>query len=193
MMAVLRHRYGLHYALDMPHWHDGITLLPHVKVYTTAGGYQATSAQTEASGNIRDILDSNSMTGSPILELTDLLGAIREIITGTTSSDRDARRILVMHCVNHLHILRKEEAFMALLRDIAELGAEIIDLQKFAAMDFTLTTLERDVDDAEMDQDYFPGEVDDSDSEGGVWACEKCETTVSMPVLCSSCDGAHAL
>ena len=76
---------------------------------------------------------------------------------------------------------------LALLRELAELGAEIIGHQGSTATDYTLKDLEFDSDDFDMDQEYVPEADEDEVSEGGDNACEDCGTVIEVPMLCSSC------
>ena len=119
VLAMLRFLYDLSYDSDKAYWNDNRTLLQHARVYTVAEKY-----------GIEGLRESVFETMEPIISegvpRPDLLPSIREIITGTSSSDYMARPLMINYCVDNLVTLSKNEDFIALLGDLGELGVAII-------------------------------------------------------------------
>lgn len=128
-MAVLRHIYGLTYAADLAEFDQTTSLLPHALVYTTAEKYQIHGLKIESCSAMSDILLENSEPKEHALEWLcspDQLRAIREIITGTSTSDTAGRDLPVSHCIHLMPGLNNDQAFMDLVADLPGLGADLI-------------------------------------------------------------------
>lgn len=129
MMAVLRHIYGLTYAADLAEFDKTTSLLPHAMVYTTAEKYQIHGLKIESCSAMSDILLKNSEPKEHALEWlcsSDQLHAIREVITGTPTSDTAGRDLLVSRCIHLMPGLNNDQAFMDLVADLPGLGADLI-------------------------------------------------------------------
>lgn len=127
LTALLRFLYGLPYAADAEEWHHGRSLLPHVLVYTTAEKYQVKELQARCYAIMESNLGNN--TEKMLLdaaEPSDFLDALREMFAGTPSRDNEGRRLFVVHCAESLRQYARNEAFMALVAQIPELGAELV-------------------------------------------------------------------
>jgi hypothetical protein len=166
-MALFRHFYGLPYAANLPEWHDGLSLLPHVLVYITAGRYQSKTLQVEAYSNMRNIFRLQTDDRSRLLESSDLLDAVRAMFAGTTSNDKRGRGLSVKYCAYGLSRFAENQGFMTLVEELPELGAELI--QQHFAKDY--------VRDEEEDAFY---KYDDNEKH-----CNVCHTTTI--VVCSRC------
>ena len=57
---------------------------------------------------------------------SDQLRALREIITGTPTSDTAGRDLLASHCIHLIPGLNNNQAFMDLVADLPELGEDLI-------------------------------------------------------------------
>lgn len=128
-MAVLRHIYGLPYAANLAEFEPSTSLLPHALVYTTAEKYQIHGLKTESCSAMSDILLKSSEPKEHALEWLcspDQLHAIREIITGTPTSDTAGRDLIVSHCIHLMPGLNNNQAFMDLVADLPGLGADLI-------------------------------------------------------------------
>jgi len=129
MVAVLRHIYGLPYAADLADFDTTTSLLPHAVVYTTAEKYQIHGLKIESCSAMSDILLKNASPKEHALEWlcsSDQLGALREIITGTPTSDTAGRDLLVSHCIHLMPGLNNNGDFMQLVADLPGLGADLI-------------------------------------------------------------------
>lgn len=126
MIALLRFLYGLPYGPDAIEWHDGRSLLPHVLVYTAAEKYQVEELQARCFATIESNLRNNNKNMLNGDDPSDFLDALREMFVGTPSEDNEGRRLFVMHCAEHLRQYARNEAFMTLVAQIPELGAELI-------------------------------------------------------------------
>ena len=129
MMAVLRHIYGLPYAAGLAEFDKTTSLLPHALVYTTAEKYQIHGLKIESCSAVSDILLKNSEPKEHALEWlcsSNQLHALREIITGTPTSDTAGRDLLISHCIHLMPGLNNNQAFMQLVADLPGLGADLI-------------------------------------------------------------------
>jgi len=57
---------------------------------------------------------------------SDQLHALREIITGTPTSDTAGRDLLISHCIHLMPGLNNNQAFMQLVADLLGLGADLV-------------------------------------------------------------------
>jgi hypothetical protein len=124
MVALLRYIYDLPYDEIFG---DRRTLLqPNAMVYVVAEKYQIEGLKLAVSRKmerlIQDALgDSTSKSGTE-----DFLDALRIIVTGTHPSDQLARKVMVEGCILNLQHLQQQPAFTSLLRESADLGADIL-------------------------------------------------------------------
>lgn len=121
-MAMLRYLYDLPYTTDDTHWEDDGSMLLHAKVYTVAEKYELEGLKSMVYDQLGYLIRFED-------DRPDLIPSIREIITGTPESDRLARKLMLNHCTLRLSELSKSQDFMALLKDVGELGAGIITEQ----------------------------------------------------------------
>lgn len=129
MMAVLRHIYGLPYPADSAEFDKATSLLPYALVYVTAEKYQIHALKIESCSAMSDILLKNSELKEHALEWLcspNQLRALREVITGTPTSDTAGRDLLVSHCIHLMPGLNNNQAFMELVADLPGLGADLI-------------------------------------------------------------------
>jgi hypothetical protein len=129
MMAVLRHIYGLPYTTDLADSGNPTSLLPHATIYVTAEKYQIHALKVESCSAMSDILLRNASPKDHALEWLcspDQLRALREIITGTPTSDTAGRDLLVSHCIHLMPGLNNNQDFMQLVADLPGLGADLI-------------------------------------------------------------------
>lgn len=129
MMVVLRHIYGLRYAENLAEFDKSTSLLPHAMAYTTAEKYQIHGLKTESCSAMSDILLKNSEPKEHALEWLcspDQLLALREVITGTLTSDTAGRDLAVSHCIHLMPGLNNNQVFMDLVADLPGLGADLI-------------------------------------------------------------------
>lgn len=95
-------------------------------VYTAAEKYQVEELQARCFATIESNLRNNNKKILDGADPSDFLDALHEMFVGTPSKDNDGRRLFVMHCAEHLRQYARNEAFMALVAQIPELGAELI-------------------------------------------------------------------
>lgn len=129
MMAVLRHIYGLPYPANSAEFDKTTSLLPHALVYVTAEKYQIHALKIGSCSVMSDILLKNSEPKEHALEWLcspSQLRALREIITGTPTSDTAGRDLLISHCIHLLPGLNNNQAFMDLVAGLPGLGADLI-------------------------------------------------------------------
>lgn len=129
-MAVLRHIYGLPYAANLTEFDKTTSLLPHALVYVPAEKYQIHALKIEPCSAMSNILLKNSEPKEHALEWLcspEQLRALREIITGTPTSDTADRDLLVSsHCIRLMPGLNNKQAFMDLVADLPRLGADLL-------------------------------------------------------------------
>ena len=68
-------------------------------------------------------LERDSKPGNPYIE--DFLAAAQIVFAGTTAQDKTGRAALIEFCVKKISKLRKLPAFLDLLREFGDLGAEM--------------------------------------------------------------------
>jgi hypothetical protein len=151
--------HGLPYAADLAERHDSATLLPHVLVYTTAEKYQITGLKIESCVAMCDIVrfySDHSDRARAWLGSSDHLDSLHQIHAGTPTSDTGGRDFPVTYCVNRLHFLSDNDAFMQLVADVPGLGAQLI-AHKYNGKDH------------DSDEEYIPDVAADEEY------CELCE------------------
>jgi hypothetical protein len=117
MMVLLRHAYNLPYDLVVNQ--SSRMLQHHALVFVLAGKYQCHTLEIEACGMMKATLDSHACS------LEDFMQAIRVIFAATTR-DSTATACLVAACVADLCVLKQDAGFLLLLREIPDLGFEIL-------------------------------------------------------------------
>lgn len=118
-MAMFRFLYGLSYKGEEKEWNDEKSLAPHASVYVVAEKYQVPELRDASVDSMLSILLGDGVKG-------DLSSALRIIFEGTTSTNTEARTLMVKYCVDQLPSLKKDQHFMTLLADVAELGAAML-------------------------------------------------------------------
>lgn len=119
----------LRYIYDLPYQINGserwpVSLESRAELYVTAEKYLVKGLQSEIRRDMAAEFDSYHMS-SILLHVTDFVQAFRTII-GRTSRENDVRELMLKTCVMNLRYLQREEVFLLLLKDFAELGAAII-------------------------------------------------------------------
>jgi hypothetical protein len=136
-------------------------------LYITAGKYQSKTLQVEAYSNMRNIVRLQTDNKFRLLEISDLLDAVRALFAGTTSNDKRGRGLFVKYCACGLPRFAENQRFMTLVEELPELGAELIR-QRFAK-DFVRSKEEKA---------FY--KYDDNEKH-----CNVCHTTTI--VVCSRC------
>jgi len=99
-------------------------LASHADVYVVSQKYQLTELQEAASNEIRD---ASWYSDEAITPSAGLLSCLRILFTQTQDSDSIARPMAAKFCAEHLASLRKHKEFLSLLRDVPELGQDILE------------------------------------------------------------------
>jgi hypothetical protein len=121
MVALLRHIY------DLPIRPEGGEMWPwdlnsHAELYMTAGKYLMEGLKSEV---CRSMTNCHHSHGT-IRDITDFLKGLRKIMICTSSKDH-ARKVLVNTCILNLKLLQEQSGFLSLLREFADLGADILE------------------------------------------------------------------
>jgi hypothetical protein len=126
MAALLRHIYDLPY--DELFADRRSLLRPHALAYIAADKYQVAGLKLAVSKNMKCIIDSYKYLGRDYARPTidDFLEALRIIVIGTTTQDQLARKVMVEGCIMNLRHLQQQPALTSLLKESADLSAEII-------------------------------------------------------------------
>lgn len=167
VIALLRYIYGLPYTADTTkQWFD--TLLPRALVYVVANKYQVEALRKEVCENMRLILNfkaylavervPNDWLEERLKNRTDFTVALQTIIAGTTTNDTQGRKLLMDVLIQNFPHLRRTEELASLLKEVPELGVEIIAH-----------------DDFECDARGF-WDCADPDCDAGVPNCKVCKT-----------------
>jgi hypothetical protein len=127
MVALLRYIYDLPYDDDFE-----LRLKPYAMVYVVADKYQVNGLKLAVSDEMKRIAvclhpsQLSSLTLDEDVAISDFLDALRIVVTCTTTHDQLARRFMVEACIANLQAWHSEPALLSLLRESADLGAEII-------------------------------------------------------------------
>jgi hypothetical protein len=124
MVALLRYIYDLPY--DEIFGDRRALLQPHAMVYVVAEMYQIEGPKLAVSHKMERLIHEAFRDGTSKFTIHDFLDALRTIVTGTSTSDQLARKVMVEGCILNVQHLQQQPAFTSLLRESADLGAEIL-------------------------------------------------------------------
>jgi hypothetical protein len=118
MVALLRYIYDLPYDVssELP-W---VRLEPLAMIYVVADKTQVDGLKQAVSKRMKSYLEDHAFDEG------DFINALKTIITGTTPHDIYVWKMMVNACVVNLRYLRGIAEFTSLLREHADLGADII-------------------------------------------------------------------
>jgi hypothetical protein len=122
MVALLRYTYGLPYDEFLGH--------PREQLRTHAE-YQVQGLKLAICNNMRRTLHTHLHLGMAYAkpEIADFINALQIVVAGTPAGDDYARKVMLEACVWNLRSLHQHPESLALLRQSADLGAEIIGHQ----------------------------------------------------------------
>jgi hypothetical protein len=177
MIALLRYIY------DLPYRTEGKNSWPtklesYAELYITAGKYLVKDVQAEICVHLQ-YFSQHHQSKSVISDVTDFVKALRNIMN-CTSSDEEARKLMVKACCVNLRVLQKDEGFLALLRDHGDLGAGIIgnrDFERALLGSWTCSSECGSDSDLICELCDRPFELDDlwAERRAGRWYCESCQ------------------
>jgi hypothetical protein len=126
MVALLPYIYRIPYDDDF----ENFRLRPYAMAYIVADKYQVQGLKLAVSEDMKRIIGIMSSM-HPRQEdsrdtVRDFLDALRIVVKRTTTRDRLARKVIVEACTLNLQHLHRKLALLSLLRESANLGAEII-------------------------------------------------------------------
>jgi len=130
----------------------------------------------------------------PDPDTKDLLDAAQIIMAGTPSNDVVGRRVLVRFCAAHIHELRQMPEFVELLKEYAELGASILQVENLDLMlqgcwHCNAEEDRRAVPRCRKCDEIFPASYMREHRTEELWDCSFCQEKV-QPV-CTEHNGTH--
>lgn len=135
MMALFRYIYDLPYNNLCPQSKDFLRFL--AKVYVAGEYYQIQGLHANVTAVLEHFLRNNTSwcllhTFKP--HVADFLAAVQIVFAGTTAQDKIGRQALTEFCFLHIRYLRKLPAFLELLREFGDLGADIFARENLGLM-----------------------------------------------------------
>lgn len=141
MYALLGFLYDLPYTQDATkQWTT--SLPPHAEIYLVADKYQIESLLSATCDKMRNItsseayLELESSDDDKYLDILehkgDFVQALRMIMAGTTTHDARGRKMMLDFLVQNIQYLKTSNELKSLLRESADVGAELIGHRDFA-------------------------------------------------------------
>jgi hypothetical protein len=191
MVALLRYIYGIRYDEIFEDLH----LRPYAMAYIVADKYQVEGLKLAVTNEMKRVVRSMPSMNPRHEDSKDIVGdfldALGIVVKRTTTNDQLARKVIVEACTLNLQYLHKKPALLSLLRESADLGAEIIghsdlecglpgDWQCFNACDGPISAKCGKCD-RRFGEEYARRNRDNSS-----WTCEHCGNDDSP--ACTICE-----